>query len=136
MSTVRKLMVVWKFMMMESRRFVDCYRVAITSERKRNKIGVQYSHTLCFWCLDPKVAFAYLGAVCRTIVVASGTETKSCTSESTTCFLRLQLPLLLTLSLPLLQERVSPTHCISLVALSIARAICHRHAVAAAVVCL
>ena len=72
-STVRKLLITWKFMLMEQRRFANCYRVAITTERKRaGRIGVKYQHTLCFWCLDPQVAFAYLGATCHSVILASG----------------------------------------------------------------
>ena len=46
------------------------------------KVGAQYVHNLCFWCMDPRVAFEHLARSCRTIVLASGVcELDGCREE-------------------------------------------------------
>lgn len=55
MHVISRLLIVWKFMLMNDRLFVESYRVAITKEREYGPFGVNYPKTLCFWCLNPKV---------------------------------------------------------------------------------
>jgi hypothetical protein len=71
-AVVGRLLVTWKFMLMDSRMFADSFRLCITRERVREKAGMTWMHTLCFWCLDPQVAFRHLSTQCRSIVLASG----------------------------------------------------------------
>ena len=55
MFVLEKLMVVWKFMLMNNRVFCESYRVAITKERVVGPLGVAYVNMVCFWCMNPQV---------------------------------------------------------------------------------
>ena len=63
MYVLSRLLIVWKFMLMNNRMFVEGYRVAITNERMMTPTGVSFPHTLCFWCLNPQVRAASVMAV-------------------------------------------------------------------------
>jgi hypothetical protein len=72
MFVLSRLVVVWKFMLMNAQQFADSYRVALTKERVVGPFGAHFVTTLCFWCLNPQVAFFPVSAQCRSVILASG----------------------------------------------------------------
>lgn len=82
MYVLDRLMIVWKFMLMNNRMFAESYRVAITKEKIAGPMGPVFSHMLCFWCLNPQVAFFPVAAQCRSVILASGEGITLCLSLS------------------------------------------------------
>jgi hypothetical protein len=47
LTVMRKLLVTWKFLLLDKRRFAPCYRIAITSERKKVPVCPLLSALAC-----------------------------------------------------------------------------------------
>lgn len=81
-AALDNLAVVFEFIFSGNMKFVRDYRMVLRRERSSNNGGggaaasrsrSEVTYVLCFWCLNPAVAFARLASAARSIILTSGT---------------------------------------------------------------
>lgn len=76
-SCIDGLLTVVEFLFSSNMKNVSSYRLTLRKFKAaygtRRAAQVEWSHRLCFWCLNPAVAFAPVEAATHSIILTSGT---------------------------------------------------------------